>query len=259
MGQFCIIRSEDTEERCRVTSQVVQLFASLSGLKPDVQRRFGTTTELMLFPSKHGGTQVILEADRERHGMAVVGTFFYGGKNGATGLRALASSLDVDDPKWESSLADIDGCFVVIRTDYAGDGITIITDRLGSLHVYVARKGGCTAISTSALVLAALFARPWDLIACREFLATGTVFENRSLFDGIEKLGPASVFELDRRGLTRLTRYWDLSAVMYDRAPRRGDVPGLAESLRQAVSTVVRAYQRPVLDLTGGFDSRAIL
>lgn len=258
MGQFCIIQSEDAEERSRVSARAASLFAALSGLKPEAQWSSGDA-QLMLFASRHGGPPAVLESVHGRNALAVVGTCFYAGKSGVSGLRALATRLDTEDREWESALKDIDGCFVVIRTDADQRHITMITDLLGSLHVYVARQGACIAVSTSALVLAALFERPWNPVACREFLATGTVFETRSLFEGVEKLGPASVFEMDRAGLKRLTTYWDLSSVMYDRAPRRGDVPSLAESLCEAVGTVLGAFRRAVLDLTGGFDSRAIL
>ena len=46
---------------------------------------------------------------------------------------------------------------------------------------------------------------------------------------------------------------------MYDRAPERGNFRRLAETLRDTVATIARNYPNPLLDLTGGFDSRAVL
>jgi hypothetical protein len=46
---------------------------------------------------------------------------------------------------------------------------------------------------------------------------------------------------------------------MYDRAPERGNIRRLAETLRDTVATIARNYPNPLLDLTGGFDSRAVL
>ncbi len=54
-------------------------------------------------------------------------------------------------------------------------------------------------------------------------------------------------------------KYWNVAERMYDRAPERGNVRRLAETLRDTVATIARNYPNPLLDLTGGFDSRAVL
>jgi asparagine synthetase B (glutamine-hydrolysing) len=252
-----MISSEDAAGRSRLITRAEQLFASMCSLQPRSRKSSGCA-EVLLFPRVNGTSPTVYEADDRRSSLVGIGACFYDGRSGISALQGLASSLDANKGNWRTSLKGIDGCFALFQIGCETDKVTLITDRLGSLHVYAIQQDGCQAVSTSALVLAALFRKRWDPIACREFLATGTVFENRSLFEGIKKLGPASVFSIGREGLSRVTQYWSLTAAMYDRAPHRGDVSGLADSLSQAVETVLRAYPRPVLDLTGGFDSRAI-
>ena len=98
-----------------------------------------------------------------------------------------------------------------------------------------------------------------DLLSCREFLATGTVFEQRTLFEGIEKLEPASIYYFQSGCRLSRTRYWDLASVVYDRAPITGDVPQMAAALEETFAVIAHNFRRPVMDLTGGFDSRALL
>src|SRR5439155_8819826 len=157
------------------------------------------------------------------------------------------------------ALADIDGIFTLASGSCAGDELSIVTDRLGSLHIFFATVDSCLLFCTSSMVLAALLRPRWDLLACREFLATGTIFEQRSLFEGIEKLEPATLYRFRRGRLQSKVLYADLAQFMYDRSSMRGDVPQLAAALEDSIFTIGKNFSNPVCDLTGGFDSRAIV
>jgi hypothetical protein len=135
----------------------------------------------------------------------------------------------------------------------------VITDRLGSLHLYTARLHSCVLISTSSLALAALSDARWDSVGCKEFIVTGSVFEDRSLFHKIAKLEPATVFRFEEGELRSQFRYWTLASVVYHHAPAERHVEQLAAALCESVSTSCRVYPNPVFDLTGGYDSRAVV
>jgi asparagine synthase (glutamine-hydrolysing) len=189
----------------------------------------------------------------------VAGTLFYEDSTRDEAILRLMRRLAGIPDEVDAALARTEGIFVVVTREPIHGALRLITDRLGSLHVYSARAGSSLLLSTSSLILANLLRPEWDPTGCREFLATGTVFENRSLFQDIEKLPPASVLEFrDGQELGR-RKYWDLASVMYDRSPRRGSVPELADALEGSLRVICRNYDKPLLDLTGGFDSRALL
>lgn len=180
------------------------------------------------------------------------GSWFVGGQAGEAGLQRLAGG-------WPSIFPEIDGAFAMVRKDAATGRISILTDRLGSLHLYAAEVDGCLTICTSSQALAALSHPAWDTVGCREFLATGSIFESRTLFDGIEKLPPASLIECEAGAIVSRQKYWNLADALCSRAPRGADVPRVAAALEDAVSIIAKNYAKPVFDLTGGFDSRAVV
>jgi hypothetical protein len=258
MGQLLIVNSSTVGQAAGVFDRALSLFESRCGLKPSDQLWSGSTG-IAKFPRRHAPGTGIVQDHAQKSWICGTGTWFYNGSNGLASLRVLQGVLAGSNSAADSIPATIDGAFALAFGREGTEGFDLITDRLGSLHVYMAQIEGCVVVSTSSLVLAALARPAWDRESCTEFLATGTVFESRSLFEGIEKLWPATVFHFQNGRLRSHSKYWDLAATMYDRTSRRGDVPHLAAALKQAVQSVVRSFRRPVFDLTGGFDSRLLL
>lgn len=153
----------------------------------------------------------------------------------------------------------LDGGFAVMISDAQGDKIDIATDHIGQLHVYRRPVGEATLISTSALALSLVADPGWNITSVREFLATGTVFGTRSLFSGIEKLEPATVLEFREGREYRLRHHW--SAV--DHIDAIPDTPTAIDEFGAAVESSMSAlfsrYKAPIMDLTGGFDTRILL
>ena len=158
-------------------------------------------------------------------------------------------------------LHEVDGQFALALNDPASNELLLITDRLGMLHIYTVQVRSSVVISTSSMALAMLTQPAWDPEGCRQFLAANAILETpRTLFAGIDKLEPASIFRFARGRLRGRQRYWDLAAALdSNRTGMRGDVPRLASELRDVVAMVHRNFPHPLMDLTGGFDTRGIL
>jgi hypothetical protein len=184
------------------------------------------------------------------------GTWFFQGKTSAEALRLIATEYErrPDSADW---IENADGAFAIAVI--SGEELQVFTDLLGTYHIYAQAIGPHVAICTSSLVLASLTKPSWDPIGCRQFLATGTVFETRTLFEGIEKLSAASVYRFRDGRLRFRTEYWNVAGVLEKRVGRPGDVGELAGALGDTLRTISANFARPVLDLTGGFDSRAVL
>jgi hypothetical protein len=258
MGQILVVQGEDPVQAGTVYAKALGLFESLSHLRPDSQATIGSTA-VAKFSRLKSETPGIRHSADGRYWICGAGTYFYRGVTGCDGLDLLLGEIPRLEAGDATGLTDLDGIFGLVFGSCSGDDLTVITDRLGSLHLYMATVDSCLVLSTSSMIIAALHRPRWDPVALREFLGTGTIFEQRTLFAGIEKLEPATQFRFLRGKLRARTLYADLGNAMYDRSSVRGDVPQLAEALEESILTVQKNFRNPVCDLTGGFDSRAIL
>ncbi len=158
------------------------------------------------------------------------------------------------------SLTDIDGAFVILGQEGPEAELTLITDRLGTFHAYYTIVDGVVLASTSSLLLATMVDPEWDPNGCREFLAMGTLFESRTLFRNIHKLQAATIYQFQRDGEIVANSYWNLASSLYQGGPRSArSLDDVATAVVDAVAQLLRLYPHPVLDLTGGFDSRIVL
>ncbi|NWG32048.1 MAG: hypothetical protein HXY29_11190 [Rhodocyclaceae bacterium] len=152
----------------------------------------------------------------------------------------------------------LQGLFALLIVDQRTRLAHVITDRCGSLHLYWRQMHDGMAVCTSSAVLAKLDDTQLDPVGVHEFIATGNIYEDRSLWLGVHKIGPATVLTLDSAG-TQTRKYWDFSAV----EPECLDLEAAAEQTHHGLVEVLKALPdtgEPLIsDLTGGYDSRLLL
>jgi hypothetical protein len=154
---------------------------------------------------------------------------------------------------------ELEGFYCIVIGDATQRELIVITDIVGSCHCFLRRFNNGIALSTSSLLLAGLGPTQLDPVGCQEFLATGVVYEERSCYRDVRKIGPARVLRITRGSAVAEQRYWsvaDLEDVSLDGAQA---VTALWDRLAAAAESVSRAFPRPVCDLTGGYDSRAMV
>jgi hypothetical protein len=148
----------------------------------------------------------------------------------------------------------LQGLFALLIVDQRTRQAHVITDRCGSLHVYWRQLADGVAVCTSSAVLAQCAPSALDPIGVHEFIATGILYEDRSLWQDIRKIGPATVLTLDPAGVQQ-RRYWDFTAV----EPERLNLEEAAEQTHHGLVAVLKALPdtgEPLIsDLTGGYDS----
>lgn len=152
----------------------------------------------------------------------------------------------------------LQGLFALLIVDQRARQAHVITDRCGSLHIYWRQFADGVAVCTSSAVLAKLGDAQLDPVGVHEFIATGILYEDRSLWQSIHKIGPATVLTLNAAG-TQARRYWDFSAV----EPERLNLEEAAEQTHHGLVEVLKALPNfddlLISDLTGGYDSRLLL
>ncbi|MGH8597527.1 MAG: hypothetical protein ACREXT_12795, partial [Gammaproteobacteria bacterium] len=182
------------------------------------------------------------------------GVWIHRGSIGADDTtRLLARYLEVGADVLASEL---EGVFVVVIGDAQTREVIAITDACGSLHCYRRETSTGVALCTSSLALSE--AGALDPIATHEFIATGIIYEDRSLWRGVRKLPPASVMRISPSGISA-KRYWHLAEMRPETLTADVAADALQSALVAACNRIGQSYRSVAADLTGGYDSRMLL
>jgi hypothetical protein len=154
---------------------------------------------------------------------------------------------------------EVDGFFVLAVGDPRTREVVVVTDVNGSCHCFARSCNGAIALSGSSLLLAGLQDFRIDPVGCQEFLCTGTIYEDRTLYREVRKLEPATVFRFARGAQTSAQRYWHAANLVPESLDGPAAVNAVADALIGAARNIGRVFLRPVCDLTGGYDSRALV
>lgn len=157
----------------------------------------------------------------------------------------------------EETAGELEGFFVIVYGDARAREVVVVTDLIASRHCFYRMIGRCLAISTSSLLLARLVESSLDLLGCEEYLRTGVVYENRTFFREVKKIGPARIARFASGRPVAENRYWSIRELDPNRLDGQRAVCELTEKLVGAAKKICRVF--PVCDLTGGFDSRLIV
>jgi len=154
----------------------------------------------------------------------------------------------------------LNGRFVLILQSRADGSWQVITDRLGAQHIYaLGDDRRVSALGTDLLALsrqAPTLTLDWPALA--SFFSFGFYLDDRTCFDGIRVLQPASVYRFSAQGeLIYHERYWLWQhqvdpARTYDETIEEYDA-----LLRRAVRRCTSSG-RAILPLSGGLDSRSL-
>lgn len=154
---------------------------------------------------------------------------------------------------------DIDGAFVLIFVDPRTQSVSVVTDIVGSLHVFTTKITGGFAVCTSARALAALGSGALDPVAVQEFWASGVIYEDRSLWHGVRKVGPGCVVTIDAQGNATEDRYWSFDEVNGRALSLSEASVQVSDALADAAKRIAKVYPNILADVTGGYDSRATI
>lgn len=258
MSQLLIVQSSEWEPPNLLFGAGLTLFDTLCELRPSDSIE-GATLSVAVFPRTKARSSGIVRAKNSNRWLCGAGTWFYQGVSGEEGLRKLLDHPQFSTNNPDAYLQDLDGQFVVASGDCSSGKLIVVTDRLGILHIYAVQIGTAQVISTSSIVLAALAGSAWDPEGCRQFLGSGNIFEpSRSLFKGVKKLEDARIYGFADGHLRSQRRYWSIESVVRN-AEAPVDVHRVAAALQESLCIVHRNFPKPLLDFTGGFDTRGIV
>ncbi|MBK8980134.1 MAG: hypothetical protein IPM29_29895 [Planctomycetes bacterium] len=155
---------------------------------------------------------------------------------------------------------ELDGFFTLVHAGASEPGVVAVaTDPIGSHLAHVRYGDGACAVAASPLWLAALGEPALDAVGCQEFLATGILYEDRTLFRDVRRLPPAAVVWLGAAGPLRNAQTWQIGALEPGSLAAAAAVDAFGAGMRDAVRRAARGAERPICDLTAGWDSRLLV
>lgn len=164
-----------------------------------------------------------------------------------------------EDPKFFSTL---NGRFQGLVADRRTGIATLFNDRFGLQRVYYheARDGFYFSAEAKAILAVRPELRSIDPQGLGEFISSGCVLENRTLFRGIHALPPASAWRFRNGALEKRVAYFD-SREWEEQEPL--ETNSYYEHLRDAFTNALPLYfngrERIGVSLTGGLDTRIIM
>lgn len=158
------------------------------------------------------------------------------------------------------ALEDLNGRFVVFLVNTALNEYILITDRYGSYrYFYALNKEKYDFCNDPVYLVDFLPKRKLNSEAVDEFFNFGYVLGNKTLLQGINLLGGASIVNL-KTGNLSIKRYWDWSYLQksYTKSFEEA-VTELGELWLETIKKILIKHPKFLLPLSGGLDSRGIL
>jgi asparagine synthase (glutamine-hydrolysing) len=154
----------------------------------------------------------------------------------------------------------LNGMFAFALWDIRRRRLMIGRDRLGIKPLYYRDSGSQLMFASEAkAILAAMDRRPdADPFAIRDYLALGYVPAPRSIFQGIQKLPPASLMVCED-GTTRISRYWTPSNRCEDAGSEQEWVETFLDTMQRAVRSQMVSDVPLGAFLSGGIDSSTVV
>lgn len=210
-----------------------------------------------MFDREYGPKSRIERVPGSLSWLFAIGTWFHGPDHASGDERQLLELIQTVGV--EQVTSELEGFFTLVFADGHNRQISVITDLSGGCHCYYRIFPEGIAFSSSSIVLAAMNGAELDPVGTQEFLATGVIYEDRSLWKGVYKLGPAEITICAPGHKMRTETYWRFSSLQperYDAATGAEAVMGALQSAARRIST---RFKHPLCDLTGGYDSRATI
>jgi len=161
-------------------------------------------------------------------------------------------------------LRDIDGCYTTVLYDKKERQIYLITDRYGFKPLYwgIINDNLVWSSELKGFLCHMDFKPVINPQAVEEFFDVGYLLENRTWFDRVELVPPASVLNFDiKNSKIKIQHYWSWNKIKPMKKPvnERELVEELGKLFKQSVCKRVNNNEKIGITLSGGLDSRAIL
>lgn len=155
-------------------------------------------------------------------------------------------------------LRNLDGEFIIYLFDKKAEKMIIVNDFLGRLPLYYFRSEQFIMGRDISLIQSIARKLVFDEQGIYEYLRLGYPLGNKTLFANLLRLTPASIVELDK-GISMHNQSISLEEWQESGRGSQDIEEALYELFKQAVKDRLDAFNKPMLSLSGGLDSRIIM
>jgi hypothetical protein len=159
----------------------------------------------------------------------------------------------IEDENYDA-LKQLQGVFVLLIIDWTLSRVVVISDLLGIRPFYNASQNGTVVLTDRAEVAAQIIGPKVDPVGLGTWLYFGAPLVQRSIFDDVHRLAPASVSFWEKAN-SRQVAYWTPEADEQE-IDREELMDGLSEDFSASLSRLLAPYDSATSLLSGGFDSR---
>ena len=155
---------------------------------------------------------------------------------------------------------NLNGSFVFLICDLRENKIIIVNDRYGLRPLYYAINNGKLLFSSEvkAILEDKSFKKELNDETVADFIAFGEILGNKTFFNGVELIPPASVFTYCD-GKYSIDQYWNFVYTPDYTLSKEDIVDKLLKSFKKAVEIRLKDNYKYGLSLSGGLDSRLIV
>jgi hypothetical protein len=145
---------------------------------------------------------------------------------------------------------------ICIRFRAHPHSLIVKTDVINSCFVYRVQAGRWLLLSNSSLTLAQVTRADIDWCSASEFLASGSIYGNHSLYRDIGTLKPAALHTFAQGGCATSRPYWELHKLPFETLSAEEACDRVVRELDADFADLNSTGRTFILDLTGGYDSR---
>jgi hypothetical protein len=209
------------------------------------------------FPRQNGSGAGIVSDPATGSWLLAIGTWFHCDDR-ASGAESYLLNRYLEVGAFQLG-RELEGFFVLLIGDARIREVIAITDIVGSCHCFRRTVHEGIILSGSSLLLASSGDCTVDWVGCQEFLDTGIIYEERTCYQEVRKLGPARIYRFSDTARGTEQKYWQAADVKPQSSRADDAVNSLWQKLTLAAARIHRLYPHSVCDLTGGYDSRALV
>jgi asparagine synthase (glutamine-hydrolysing) len=157
-------------------------------------------------------------------------------------------------------LKNLNGSFVAAIYDNQKEKLTVVNDRYGSIKLFYHYDTNRFCFAPKIQPLLKLGAKKTiRKDAVFDFFIFRYLLEDKTFFEDILQLPPASILEVTKNGI-KLTKYWTYQSYnIYDTRSKKELVEELGTLWQKAVERRLKKDGTIIIQISGGLDSRAIL
>lgn len=156
---------------------------------------------------------------------------------------------------------ELNGSFILALWNFKENILTIANDRYGLRPLYYFWKNRLFIFASEmkSILTFSEVKKEIDIIGMAQFFSFNFVMEDRTLFEQIKVLSPATILRF-QNGILKKESYWTLNPKEDNKRFKKAEALDRAHFLvKQAVARQIKDNLPKILSLSGGLDSRTIL